>query len=68
MVCDTNYIKDNGELTKGPSEVSDSWLQHFKKVLNVRSIYDLCVLDAFPVSLPVFYLGDLPLSLKMLYV
>ena len=31
----TAVFKDNGELTKGPSEVSDHWFQCFKKVLNV---------------------------------
>jgi len=27
----TAVFKENDELTKGPSEVSDRWLQHFKK-------------------------------------
>ena len=35
----TAVFKDNGELTKGPSEVSDRWFQHFKKVLNIQSTY-----------------------------
>jgi len=34
----TAVFKDNGEVTKGPSEVSDRWFQHFKKVLNIQSI------------------------------
>ena len=33
----TSVFKDNGELTKGSSEVSDRWFQHLK-VLNIQSI------------------------------
>jgi len=29
----TAVFKDDGELMKGPSEVSDRWFQHYKKVL-----------------------------------
>ena len=56
----TAVFKDNGELTKGPSEVSDRWFQHFKKVLNIQSIYDESVLDAFPSSPPLLHLDDPP--------
>jgi len=40
--------------------VSDRWFQHFKKVLNIRSIYDKSVLDTFPTSPPLLHLGDPP--------
>ena len=36
----TAVFKDNGELIKGPSEVSDRWFQHSKKVLNIQSLFD----------------------------
>ena len=35
----TAVFKNSGELTKGSSEVNDHWSQHFKKVLNIWSIY-----------------------------
>ena len=40
--------------------MSNRWLQHFKKVLNSRSIYDKSVLDAFPTSPPLLHLDDPP--------
>ena len=47
-------------MTKGPSEVSDRWFRHFKKVLNIQSICDESVLDALPSSPPVLHLDDPP--------
>ena len=52
-------------MTKGPSEVLHRWFQHFKKVLNVRSIYDSSVLDAWPVSPSLFRLDDPPTMAKL---
>ena len=60
LVQPTSVFKDNGELTKGPSEVSDRWFQHFEKVLNIQSIYDENVLDTFPSSPPLIHLDDPP--------
>ena len=36
----TAILKSDGQLTKGPGEVLERWYQHFRKVLNVQSIYD----------------------------
>jgi len=57
-------LKEDGELTKGPSEVLDHWYQHFKKVLNVQSIYNAVVLDAMFVSPPLLHLDD-PLTMMV---
>ena len=51
-------VKDTSELTKGPSEVNDRWLQHFKKDLDIWSIYDESLLDAFPTLPPLLHLDD----------
>ena len=56
----TAVFKDSGELTKGPSKVFHCWFQHFKKILNVRSIYNSSVLDALPVSFSLLHLDDSP--------
>ena len=33
-----SFMKDNGELTQGPSNMLARWLQHFHKLLNVESL------------------------------
>ena len=37
----TVILKNNGQLPKGPEEVLEHWYQHFRKVLNVQSIYTM---------------------------
>ena len=56
----TAVLKDDGQLTKGPEEVLDHWYQHFKKVLNVQSIYDDEVVAAIPALEPMVHLDDPP--------
>ena len=56
----TVVFKDGGELKKGPSEILHRCFQHYKKVLNLWSIYDLSVSDALPVSPFLFHLDDPP--------
>ena len=56
----TAILKDDGQLTKGPEEVRDRWYQHFRKVLNVQSIYDDEMVAAMPILEPVLYLDDPP--------
>ena len=56
----TAVLKDDGQLTKRPEEVIDCWYQHFKKVLNVRSIYDDEVVAAMPALEPMVHLDDPP--------
>ena len=56
----TAVLKDDGQLTKGPEEVLDCWYQHFKKVLNVQSIYDDEVVAANPALEPMVHLDDPP--------
>jgi len=54
----TTVLKDDGQLTKGFEEVLDCWYQHFKKVINVQSIYDDA---AMPALWPMLHLGDPPM-------
>ena len=37
----TAILKDNGQLTRGTKEAFECWHQHFRKVLNVESIYEV---------------------------
>ena len=34
----TAVLKEDGELTQGPTEVLEHWHQHFQKLLNVNSV------------------------------
>ena len=54
----TAVFKEDGQLTRGPSEVLDRWFQHFKKVLKFG--YDPNVLDALSVSPPLLHLDAPP--------
>lgn len=46
-------MKDNGELTQGPSEVLARWHQHFHRLLNVESEFNEEVLESIT-TLPPF--------------
>ena len=54
----TAVLKDDGQLTKGPEEVLDRQYLHFKKVLNVQSIYDDEVVAAMSALEPILHLDD----------
>ena len=56
----TAILKSDGQLTKGPGEVLERWYQHFRKVLNVQSIYDEEVIAAMPVLEPMLHLDNPP--------
>ena len=60
-------LKTDGELTKGPEEVIDHWYEHFKNLLNIRSIYDEEVVAAVP-TLPPLLQYDEPPTLEELQV
>jgi len=55
-------LKTNGELTKGPEEVTERWYEHFKKLLNIQSIYDEDVIAAVPTLPPLLGYDDPPTS------
>ena len=55
-------LKANGELTKGPEEVTNCWYEHFKKLLNIQSIYDEDVIAAVPTLPPLLHYCDPPTS------
>ena len=38
LVRPTAILKNDGQLSNGPEEVLECWYQHFRKVLNVRSV------------------------------
>ena len=56
----TVILKSDGQLTKGPGEVLERWYQHFRKVLNVQSVYDEEVIAAMPVLEPMLHLDNPP--------
>ena len=45
----TAVLKKDGELTQGPTEVIEHWHQHFKKLLNVKSVFNVEVINAMAV-------------------
>ena len=56
----TAILKNDGQLTKGPEEVLEHWYQHFRKVLNVQSIYDDEFIAAMSVLEPMLHLDNPP--------
>ena len=56
----TAFLKSDSQLTEGPGEVLEHWYQHFRKVLNVQSIYDEEVIAAMLVLEPVLHLDNPP--------
>ena len=44
----TAILKNDNQLTNGPEEVLERWYQHFRKVLNVLSVYNDEVMAAMP--------------------
>ena len=56
----TAILKNDGQLTKGPEEVLERWYQHFRKVLNLQSIYDDEVIATMPTLEPILHLDDPP--------
>ena len=54
-------LKTNGELTKGLEEVTECWYEHFKKLLNIQSIYNENVIVVVP-TLPPLLCYDDPLT------
>ena len=60
LVRPTAILNNDGQLTKGPEEVPEHWYQHFRKVLNVQSIYDEEVIAAMPVLEPMSHLDNPP--------
>ena len=55
-------LKTNGELTKGPEEVTECWYEHFKKLLTIQSIYDGNVIANVPTLPPLLCYDDPPTS------
>ena len=45
----TAALKEDGELTQGPTEVLERWHQHFKKLLNMKSVFNVEVINAMAV-------------------
>ena len=62
----TAILKDDGQLTKRPEEALDCWHQHFRKVLNIQSIYDDEVVAAMPALELVLHLNDPPPTMEEL--
>ena len=56
----TAILMDDGQLTNGPEEVLDHWYQHFSKVLNVQSVYNVEVIEDMPQLEPKLHLDDPP--------
>jgi len=56
----TVILKDDGQLTKGSEEVLDHWYQHFNRVLNVESIYDVEVVEDMTAVEPMLHHDDPP--------
>ena len=55
-------LKTNGELTKGLEKVTECWYEHFKKLLNIQSIYDENIIAAVPTLPPFLCYDDPPTS------
>ena len=53
-------MKDNGELTQGPLEVSSRWHQHFCRLLNVESEFSKEVLESMTTIPPFAELDEAP--------
>ena len=49
QVRPTAVLKKDGELTQGPTKVIERWHQHFKKLLNVKSVFNVEVINAMAV-------------------
>ena len=58
-------MKDNGELTQGPSEVLTRWHQHFNRLLTVVSMFSEEVLETITASLPFAELDTAPSEEKL---
>ena len=54
----TAILKDDGQLINGPEEVLDCWYQHFRRVLNVQSVYNAKVIEDMPQLEPKLHLDD----------
>ena len=63
----TAVLKEDGELTQGPTEVLERWHQHFKKLLNVKSVFNVEVINAMAV-LPLRLDLDYPPTMEELDV
>ena len=44
----TALLKEDGDLTMGPSEVKQRWYDHFTSILNIRSQYRQELIDEMP--------------------
>lgn len=65
-VRSSTIVKEDGELTSNPEEMSQRWHEHFSKILNISSQVNQEAIETAPFHQPMHDLDDLPTEEELL--